>query len=421
MKNIKPFFDAKRKRTDRAPWTVDLRSAKIKTLNGKSISQRHFFETEKEAQEFANVVNTAQGLAGYIIPNKNETLGAVADLYIANCSNRYEDKLICSKYDEHCRMYANVWKNIFGNHLLTEINFSQIQDIIRNYSDQSHSSQTARLAVLKDIFKLAIKHKIIATSPADYVFIEMAKYKDEAQIEAEFEEESMYSIENFRSVIEACDIERKSPWAKVEVVYTPLLKKALVAFAMQTGLRFGEQAALRWKHLNFETKRCHVRVAVRSDKNGSSAVSIPKTIKSGKRQTENKQRRIVPLPPSLIAILKAWRLKSHFSGDDDLVFPRPDGSHRSDSSKWNEHVLGPLCEKAGIKYFSWHKMRHFYASLNIQMFGCKKLEDLLKVSARMGHASLDFTWKTYGHMIPDFEQDDLDGAAMDEALYGSNR
>ncbi|MBL6864671.1 MAG: hypothetical protein ISQ90_07760 [Rhodospirillales bacterium] len=44
MKNVVAKFDSKRRKIRDNAWVVDLRSTKIKTLNGKKFLSRNFFQ-----------------------------------------------------------------------------------------------------------------------------------------------------------------------------------------------------------------------------------------------------------------------------------------------------------------------------------------------------------------------------------------
>jgi len=451
MIQIKPTFIKSRSTKNKAAWRIDLRSSNIVKVNPEMSKIKHF-KTKTEAESFANELNQAQNVAGIVINDSSDNFNSVVVEFKRENERQYENKLIVFTYFDHKQSHANFWNNILSDYKINQIDENIIKQILYDHKfnhktgkDYSPSYQVARLGILKNIFKIAIRRKKLGVNPAADIKIEVQKYKPESEIEDAVDQET-YSVENFRALIQTCDKQKidqdlydqkqhavqtdSSKYKKIEnkigryrfrssVVYTPLNKKILISFAMQTGLRFGEQAALRWKHIDFDKKICHVRVAVRKDKNKSMSVSMPKTIQSGKDNKDNKKRRYVPIPPSLIKLLKEWRLQSHFSQDEDLIFPKPDGTHRSGSDNWNKNILKKLCKDAGVPEISWHKMRHFYASLSIKLYGCEKMEDLLKVSARLGHASIDFTWQQYGHWIKNTVQDDLDGEGLDQELFGS--
>jgi integrase len=86
-----------------------------------------------------------------------------------------------------------------------------------------------------------------------------------------------------------------------------------LTFAAATGVRAGELHALRWKHISFS--RREVKIETRVDPYGDE--DVPKTI-AGVRS--------IPLGENVVLSLKAWRLRSPHTGQDDLVFPNSLGA-----------------------------------------------------------------------------------------------
>jgi integrase len=73
--------------------------------------------------------------------------------------------------------------------------------------------------------------------------------------------------------------------------------------------------------------------------------------------------------------------------------------------------LGML-DESGQPRYGFHSLRHYYASWCINRKADGGLELPLKnVSVRLGHASIQITADTYGHLFP--SQDD--GAELDAA------
>jgi integrase len=100
------------------------------------------------------------------------------------------------------------------------------------------------------------------------------------------------------------------------------------------------------------------------------------------------------LVPQLEKLLKAHRLASPFSGDDDFVFPGPDGrgqDHRAAGRKIERAV-----KKAELgEGISAHAFRHTFASLLI--VGLKL--DPVNVAAQLGHSNPNVTVGTYSHLF----------------------
>ena len=87
-------------------------------------------------------------------------------------------------------------------------------------------------------------------------------------------------------------------------------------FAASTGVRAGEQWALRWKDIDLVASELKIerRVDVYGEEGPpKSAAGI----------------RTLPISQNLCQLLKAWRLKSNFSKNEDLIFPNAEGKYLS--------------------------------------------------------------------------------------------
>jgi integrase len=140
--------------------------------------------------------------------------------------------------------------------------------------------------------------------------------------------------------------------------------KPMVLLSLNTGLRQGETFKLRWDAIDLDLAVLTVR--------GATA----------------KSRRIrhVPLNDEALAVLKQWRAQTQ----GEFVFPGRDGSHLTEiKTAW-----GKLLEQAKVADFTWHDMRHHFAS-RLVMSGV----DLNTVRELLGHADLAMTIR-YAHLAP---------------------
>jgi integrase len=185
--------------------------------------------------------------------------------------------------------------------------------------------------------------------------------------------------------------------------------RPLLLTAIFTGLRASELRGLRWKDIDLKRAELHVRQ--RADRYGK--IGLPKS-RAGKRT--------VPLPPMLVGVLRTWKLACP-KGELDLAFP----SNRGGVEKLSnivEQGLIPVGITAGVvtrtgkaKYTGLHALRHFYASWCMNRKEDGGLELPLKlVQARMGHASIQMTADTYGHLFPSAD-DGSELAAAEKALW----
>jgi integrase len=176
--------------------------------------------------------------------------------------------------------------------------------------------------------------------------------------------------------------------AKLSGPRRPLLLTAIFA-----GLRASELRGLRWADIDLKRGEIHVRQ--RADRYG--AVGRPKS-EAGERT--------VPLPPLVINALREHKLAC-VNGELGLAFPNSKGrfDHRVSIVEKAFHpaqvAAGVVDQHGRAKYKGLHSLRHFYASWCINRRVDGGLELPLKVvQARLGHASIQMTADTYGHLFP---------------------
>ena len=186
--------------------------------------------------------------------------------------------------------------------------------------------------------------------------------------------------------------------------------RPLFLTAIFTGLRASELRGLRWVDVDLIRGELHVRQ--RADRFG--AIGRPKS-EAGER--------VVPLAPLLINTLREWRLACP-KGDGDLVFPNGVGNVEGLPNIVNRGLIpamiaADLVTRDGkAKYPGLHSLRHFYASWCINRRVDGGLELPLKVvQTRLGHASIQMTADTYGHLFPRGD-DGAELAAAERAFLG---
>jgi integrase len=169
--------------------------------------------------------------------------------------------------------------------------------------------------------------------------------------------------------------------------YRPLLLTAIF-----TGLRASELRGLRWSDIDLKTATLHVRQ--RADR--FATLGPPKSKTS---------QRSIPLPPIVVNTLREHRVACP-KGELDLVFPNRDGGIESrtnimDAGLHPVQVAAGVVDAEGGPKYALHALRHFYASwcINRRVDGGLELP-LKMVQSRLGHASIQITADTYGHLFP---------------------
>ncbi len=165
--------------------------------------------------------------------------------------------------------------------------------------------------------------------------------------------------------------------------------RSLVLTAGYGGLRMGEVAGLRRKHVGRDGTLTIIETAVEAE--GIVRFGPPKT-RAG--------RRSVGLPKVAAEALKA-HIATIPAAPDAWVFPAPDGGVLRLAS-WRTRFWRPAVAAAGLAPLRPHDLRHTAVAIWIAA-GLGPLE----VSRRAGHASTSFTLDRYGHLFPGSEAESV--------------
>ena len=138
----------------------------------------------------------------------------------------------------------------------------------------------------------------------------------------------------------------------------------LIVIPGGTGVRFIELAKLPWRNVNFDRQEIKIM---------------------GKGEKE----RIIPMLSVIAGLLSAWREYS----PGELVFPTGSKYGRIDPADTNR-MLKRLAKRAGVRPFSIHKLRHYFAT-----YALAAGADLKLISLILGHASVSITADTYRHVL----------------------
>jgi integrase len=163
--------------------------------------------------------------------------------------------------------------------------------------------------------------------------------------------------------------------------------------ALRAGLRKGELIALKWGDIQFGESETDSNRYILIQRNWSHGrFTTPKSKKS-RRVDLSKQLRSVLLELRDKRMLEAF-IAGRPSIADDLVFPSQVGTVIKPDNIAPRY-MEPALEKAGLRRFRFHDLRHTFGSLLIQDGA-----SLAYVKDQMGHSSIQITVDTYGHLIP---------------------
>ena len=184
-------------------------------------------------------------------------------------------------------------------------------------------------------------------------------------------------------------------------IFMPMLLAGML------GLRRGEIAALRWRHVDLD--RAHVAI-VESFEQTRTGMRL-KAPKSGRGCK-------VALPIKVVAELRAWRTKQaqellrlgiRLDGES-FVCAGEDGQPIQPQSL--THAWHRFLARTRLPRLRFHDLRHSHATHMLASGVHPKI-----ASERLGHATVGLTLDTYSHVIPGMQEDAV--ARIDAAFAGT--
>ena len=167
------------------------------------------------------------------------------------------------------------------------------------------------------------------------------------------------------------------------------LYRALVLTAGYTGLRFGELAGLRVKHLKLLERWIQVEEAM-TDVRGHQSFGPLKSRAS---------RRSVSLPAFLVDVLAEHLASTGPRLSNDLVFVGEQGAPLRASNFRRRFWLPAVKASVGLPC-RFHDLRHSHAAILIKAGVHPKV-----IQKRLGHSSIRTTLDTYGHVFDGLDRE----------------
>jgi integrase len=162
----------------------------------------------------------------------------------------------------------------------------------------------------------------------------------------------------------------------------PIEWRPYFEFAVWTGLRPGEQAALQWSEVDLGSTRPVVEVRATLDPRKTGLRRAPKTRESAGS---------VELITQAVSALKTQRLRSGLIGR--CVFPGPNGGPLN-ISNLTRRVYYPALQDAGLIHRPYN-LRHTFA-----VFMLESGENPGWVARQMRHTSAEMLWRRYARWWP---------------------
>ena len=371
-------------------WLVDYRDAA-----GKRRAKQ--FDRKKDADGFATTAGWEVRQGTHTADSQSISVEKAGDQWLARGRREDLEASTLKAYGEHLKLHINPF---LGARRLNQLTHPMIEEFRDTLLDSGRSRAMAKrvLGSLTSLIKEAKRGGYVAQNVADGVTVKRAA-REKAKIVPPTKEQ-------MRLMLAAA--EKARPMDK------PLLMVLLFA-----GLRASEVRALPWR--NVDLKRGAITIDQRAD--FKNVIGAPKSA-SG--------RRTIPMPPSVIAELRKWKLRCPPCALD-LVFPSDAGTpifHANLVLGFQEPVQiaagvcsprivdgKPLVDAKGAMVmeglYGLHSFRHAAASLWIERRVAPK-----KVQTWMGHHSIQVTFDTYGHLFGALDDDADVMAALEADVLG---
>lgn len=355
-------------------WLVDYRDQ-----SGKRRAKQ--FSRKKDAEEYALRARNEVRQGIHTHDRDSITIADAADLWVSAGEAVGLERSTTKRYKELAEIHI---KPKFGALKLTALTKPMVQDFrLELLKAKSRPMASKVLRALSAILSNAMEIGAINQNVAASVKVGKAKREAEKIVVPE--------RADLKAMIKAAgDTERP-----------------LILTAITTGLRSSELRGLRWQDIDLAAGTITVRQ--RADHWGE--IGPPKS-EAGKRT--------IPIPPELVAELKAWKLRSPIS-KLGLAFPSSTGTPLRHNNMLRR-MFFPLQVRAGLGVpamdaegkpkvdddgqpvltgrYGFHTLRHAAASGWIE-----SNIDLKRLQVWIGHENIRLTLDTYGHLLKDADKD----------------
>jgi integrase len=253
---------------------------------------------------------------------------------------------------------CTLWEQHLGSQTpLAKVTSQQIEDYkLKRARQVSRSTTDKDLTVLKAFFNWCISHRLAVSNPVRRVKL---FHEDNSRLRYLTREEYDRLIDAARTLASRSSVSTPSPYLVEKIV-----------LAAHTGLRRGSLFNLRWDQIDLANR----------------VLRIPRT-KSG---------RPLSVPINLTA---RGVLETLYADRDPVcpwVFPHRSGPTAGEPVQDIKNGFHAALALAGIQDFTWHDLRHTFASW-LMMRGAS----LRSVAELLGHQSMKMTMR-YAHLSPAF-------------------
>ena len=321
--------------------------------------------------------------------NTKTTFKEHGEWWLKNCA---KGEIKESTYEEYERALKLHLYPVFGSRPMVKLTRKDMKELISSLKEKlSRSSIRNIFAPMRSMFNQMIEDGELSFNPAANIGKLNKKKESAAEEVEEVKEEDVYDM---GQVAQALDKAKE-----VDPRNHPVF-----ACGFLSGLRMGEQIALRPMDLDFEAHSIRVR---RNYYRGR--ITTPK---GNRRRNVDMEPELEKALGALVANRRAAALREEMEKPanerrkkekvlqavkEDYLFTTSAGTHLDPSNI--RRAFHSVLEAAELSRIRYHDMRHTYAT-NLLKAG----ENLDDVRRLLGHSSIQITVDTYGHFIPSKER-----------------
>jgi integrase len=372
--------------------------------------KRHLktFERKKEADDFHATAKVEIRAGIHTADSSSITVAEAGERWLSACVNAGPERTTIDAYRSHVKLHIN---RFLGPRKLSELTVPLISDFetkLRTGTDTEKPRSPAMVKRVRADLGALLSHAQETGLVARNVVREIRSGRRRGK-ERQAERRAKPKLKIGVDIPTREEI--KAIVSKADGWWHPLLLTAIF-----TGLRASELRGLRWANVDLAKRELHVRE--RADE-----------YKQLGRPKSGSGERTVPLTPTVVNILREWKLKCP-KGELGIVFPTATGGIAGLPSIIKRGFVpaqiaaevtfdapgahGKIVKRA--KYPGLHALRHFYASwcINSKADGGLELPPKV-VQERLGHSTIAMTLDVYGHLFPRHD-DSEELAAAERAL-----
>jgi len=333
--------------------------------DGREVSRR--FRTKKEATAWEATQVAAVARGTYLDPAAaNRTVKTVADEWLA--SNPAKQATSISRDVSVLRKHI---VPVLGHRRIGSITKPEVQKLVNEWTTQMQPRTVVRTyGTLRAVFNYAVASDWIGRSPCRDINLPKRRA-------------TKRRVPTPDELVTLADAMRSD--------YAPMVWVGVVA-----GLRWGEVAGLRVRHVDVLRRTVNVEEQVARGAGGTTIVAAPKS---------DAGSRTLTIPAQLADLLSAHMATRGLTAADAdaFLFPGPDGVGPLAYSNWRRRIWQPAIEAAGLDGLGFHDLRRANATAMV----LDKV-DVKTAQTRLGHSDPRLTLAIYAQATDEGDQQAAD-------------